>query len=97
MFRHCVMIRWTDDSTEQQRSAARDAASALPSLIPEIRAYPVGFDANLAETNFDMVAVGGFDDAAAYEVHANHPEHLRVLRDHLRPITAQRAAAHYEF
>lgn len=96
MFRHCVMLRWTDDSTEEQRRAARDAVAELPSLIPEIRTYSVGFDAKLADTNFDMVVVGDFDDAGAYGVYANHPEHVRVLTDHLRPIAAERAAVQYE-
>lgn len=96
MFRHCVMFTWADGVTEPKKQAVRDALAELPSLIGEIRSYSFGDDAGLVEQNFDFVVVADFDDAAGYRAYSTHPEHLRVIADHIRPILGQRAAVQYE-
>lgn len=97
MFRHCVMMKFTDDATTEQREAARAGVETLPGLIPEIASYSVGFDAGLAEGNFHMAVVGDFASAEDYQVYATHPDHVRVITDLLRPVLAERAAVQYEF
>lgn len=96
MFRHVVMMRWTEDSTPVQRSAAIEAVRGLADVVPGIRALSCGADAGAAEGNLDFVAVVDFDDLAGYQTYASHPDHVQVITELLRPIAAQRAAVQYE-
>lgn len=96
MFRHIVLFRWTDEATADQQRAALDGVRALPSTIPEIRDLTVVVDAGLAEGNYDAGAIVDFDDAAAYRRYAEHPDHTGLIAEHIRPITAARAALQHD-
>ena len=97
MFRHCVLMRFSDDATDEQKQAAVNHVGTLREKIPEIVDYSVGLDAGLRDDNFDLAAVGDFATKADYEVYASHPYHLEVIQNHLAPILAERAAVQYEF
>jgi hypothetical protein len=97
MFRHVVMIRWTDGATEEQKQAVRDGLTRLPEDIPEIRSYRFGDDAGLTPDNFDIVVVADFDSQYDYLVYRDHPVHQKLIDDHIRPITAARAAVQHEW
>lgn len=96
VFRHCVMMKFADEATAEQRQAMRDTVASLPSHIPEILNYSVGFDAGLRDDNYHLVVVGDFADKDAYEVYATHPEHVRVVKEVIGPIAVARAAVQYE-
>jgi stress responsive alpha/beta barrel protein len=96
MFRHVVLIKWRDDAASSARVRARDEISALPSLIPEIREYRVGVDVGETDGNFDLAVVADFDDARGYAVYRDHPAHVRVLTEFVRPILAARTAVQHE-
>jgi hypothetical protein len=95
MFRHVVMFRWKDDADPDQIGAALDGLLALPDLIPGVRSFTVGADAGLGPANHDVVVVVEFDDQAAYETYAEHPAHVALVTDHLRPLIADRAAVQH--
>ena len=96
MFRHVVMMRWTPEATAEQRSAVQSGLVALPEVIPEIREYTVGSDARINEGNFDFVVVADFDDVNGYLVYRDHPAHVVVITEHIRPILAERSAVQHE-
>ena len=97
MFRHVALFRWTEDSTDEQRSAVRSALAELPALIPELRDYRFGPDAGLDPgRNFDFAVVADVDSVEDYRAYSGHPAHVRVLTELLRPILADRAAVQYE-
>lgn len=95
MIRHTVMFRWREDVTPSDIEAAFAALEGLPAAIEEVRSFSFGSDAGLAEGNFDAVVVADFDDAPGYRRYAEHPEHLRVIREALRPLIAERVAVQY--
>lgn len=95
MIRHTVMFRWRENVEPSEVRAAFNALEGLPSAIEELRAFSFGPDAGLTEGNFDAVVVADFDDADAYRRYAEHPEHLRVIRESLRPLIAERVAVQY--
>lgn len=90
--RHVVMFRWNDAADEAGRQAMADALAGLPAQIPEILDYGFGPDAGLAEGNWDYAIVADFADQASYEVYRDHPAHLAVIAERIRPLIAQRAA-----
>ena len=96
MFRHCVMMAFTDGATDDQKATAIAGILGLTESIPQIRSMSVGSDAGLRDDNFDVVAVVDFDDQADYETYAADPTHLDMLGELVRPILAGRAAVQYE-
>ena len=96
MFRHVVMLRWTEAASTAERDAVRTALTGLPARIPEIRGYDVGVDARVNEGNFDLVVVADFDDVDGYLVYRDHPDHQAVIRERIQPILAARAAVQHE-
>ncbi len=97
MFRHAVMLRWTDTATAEQRDAVPPALATLPPQIPEIRSYQVGVDAGLAGSgNYDLVIVADFDDVAGYETYRDNPVHQDMIARFIRPILESRAAVQHE-
>ena len=64
---------------------------------PEIRRYQFGRDAGLMDDNFDFAIVADFDSREDWRVYWEHPEHVRIIQETLRPVIAGRVAAQYEF
>jgi hypothetical protein len=96
MFRHIVLLRFTDDTTAKDVRALTDALNALPTRIPQIRDYRIGTDLGLAEENAHFAIVADFDDFTGYAVYRDDPEHQRVIAELIRPFVASRIAAQYE-
>ena len=81
MFRHVVMVRLTEDMTDDQKEALRAGLSRLPEVITDIRAYRFGEDARLNEGNFDFVVTADFDDADGYLAYRDHPDHKKLVAE----------------
>jgi hypothetical protein len=96
MFRHVVMLRWKPEATPAERAAVVSGLEQLPGRIAEIRDYAIGTDAHVNEGNYDLVIVADFDDVDGYLVYRDHPDHQTVLREHIAPILAERAAVQHE-
>jgi hypothetical protein len=96
MFRHVVMFRWSEGTTDDDVTAMAAALSKLPDAIPELRGYHHGPDARVNEGNWDYVVVADCDSVDDYLVYRDHPAHQRVIADHIAPIRKERAAVQYE-
>jgi len=94
--RHVVCFTWAEDAAPEAVAATERALRALPDLITEVRALSVGPDLGLAPGTSDLALVADFDDAAAWQRYQDHPEHQRVVVEHVRPILASRAAVQFE-
>ncbi len=92
MIRHTVLLSF-EGVEEQLVQVVVDELRALPALIPEIAGYTVGRDLGLQDDNADVVVVGDFATVDDYRAYSVHPEHVRVLEDHIRPhVTGLRRA-----
>ena len=97
MIRHIVLLRWTPESTPDQHRAVLDELRALPTVIPEILRYRLGEDLGLAEGNASLSVIADFASVSDYEVYRDHPEHQRVIAEHILPILAARSALQHEY
>ena len=97
MFRHMVMFRFADGTTDEQKEAMRAALTRLPELIPEIRAYRFGADQGLRDDNFDFGVTADFDDKDSFLVYRDHPDHQKVIADLISPIVTARAGMQFEW
>jgi hypothetical protein len=96
VFRHVVLLRWVAGTTEEQRSHVEAGLAELPGVIPELRDYKVGADVHMSEGNYDLAVVADFDDVDGYLAYRDHPTHVAVITDRIRPILAERAAVQHE-
>jgi stress responsive alpha/beta barrel protein len=95
-FRHVVMFTCTQEATEEQMRTLVERLRELPAAIPEIATYSVGRDAGVNAGNYDFVVVADFADRDAYLVYRDHPAHLKVIEECIKPIRGDRAAVQYD-
>ena len=93
MVRHVVTLTARDDVTPEQLADVVSVIASLPHVVPGIRSYSVGTDLGIDDGNASIAIVADFDDQTSYEIYRDHPEHRRVINEHVRPILAGRAAA----
>jgi hypothetical protein len=96
MLRHVVCLTFRDGTPDAAIEDLVAALRALTTVIPEIRAYEVGGDVGLTDGNAHLALVADFDDADAWRRYQEHPEHVRVITELVRPIVEQRTAAQIE-
>lgn len=91
------MLKFKDEATEAERNAAIEGVRSLPAEIPEIVSYVAGFDAGLAQGNYDLCVVADFSSEDDYLTYADHPVHQQVIASQIRPILAGRAAIQFDY
>ncbi len=96
MIRHVVCLELAPETSEADRRAIVDGLGTLPGAIPEIRAYSFGLDLGLAEGNASVGIVADFDSPADFQVYAQHPAHLAVIAERIKPHVARRLALQYD-
>jgi hypothetical protein len=96
MIRHTVVFRWKPEATAEQRQRVATELSRLPSLVPTLRVYEFGSDLGVNEGTYDFAVFAGFDDMEGYLAYRDNPEHRAIIRDHITPITQERAAVQFE-
>jgi hypothetical protein len=95
MLRHVVLFTWSDAADEQRRAATIEALRRLRDDVGGMTSLEVVEDAGLVDGNADTVLIADFPDAEAFERYAQHPVHLAVIAEHVRPWLAGRSAVQY--
>lgn len=95
-FRHVVMFRWADHVDTDHVDRVRDGFDTLPAQIPQIRRYVHGSDVGVAEGNFDYVVVADFDRVDDWRSYRDHPAHVLLVEELIKPHVADRAAIQYQ-
>ena len=94
--RHVVMFRFAEGTTDEQVQALADGLDGMPATVGTMADYRHGRDAGINETTYDYVVVGDFATVDDYLVYRDHPDHLALIRDLVRPILAERASIQFE-
>lgn len=97
MIRHVVVFTWKPEATAEQVEQIAAELRKMAAGIPAIKAYACGSDAGINQGNFDFAVTADFDDEAGYASYRDHPDHRTIISTYITPITAQRAAAQFEF
>ena len=92
MLRHIVLLSLTDAAGEEELAAIEAGLGGLPSVIPELLAYSVSRDIGISDGNATVAIVGDFADEAAYRTYAEHPVHLQVITEKIKPFVQGRSA-----
>lgn len=96
MIRHTALFRWTPEATPEQKKLVETLIARLPSLVPTLREFSFGPDLGVNEGNFDFAVSATFDDLDGYLAYRDNPDHRAMVKDHILPIAATRAAVQFE-
>ena len=70
--------------------------SALPAIIPEIRALEIGININPSENACDAVLISEFDTLETLKIYREHPEHKKVSQ-FVKTVRDDRSVVDFEF
>ena len=78
MLTHIVIWKYRTDTPQAEREEHVALLGRLPSLIPGIESFSVGFDTLHLARSYDVGLVAIFRDRAALDAYTVHPEHIIV-------------------
>jgi hypothetical protein len=83
------MLRFTRESTEEQKRAFFEGLATLPLVIPQIKRYEFGPDLGLGDGNPDAALVADFESEKDWRSYNSHPAHQALVNDLLAPIAGE--------
>lgn len=94
-FRHVLMIRFSEEATQNQIEELYRGLGRLPAVIEEIQRYEFGPDLGLGEGNPNMALVADFESEDAWRTYQDHPEHRVVAHELVEPIAQELIRVQY--
>lgn len=95
MLTHLVMWKYRDDVSQETRQEHVAQLSALPSHIPDVESFAVGFDVVRLERSYDTGLIAVFKDRNGLDAYTIHPIHKNVA-DFGRSISQHVASVDFE-
>jgi hypothetical protein len=90
MLHHVVTFNLRPDAPADQVDRIREALHALAATLPEMRSLAIGADLGLREGNSSFAIAAQFDDVDGFKVYADHPEHIRIIKELIGPSISER-------
>lgn len=95
MFRHVLLLHFKPEATEEQKQALYDGLAKMPEVVDVIRKYEFGPDLGLVDGAPDLTLVADFDSEDDWRLYQEHPEHLKLLEELVKPVTADKHRSQY--
>lgn len=96
MLKHVVLFKFKAETTAADIDKLATGLGALPEIISEIHEFVFGRDVVRSERSYDFGLVSSFDDRAALDAYAIHPEHQLVVA-HVKQICSSVVAIDFEY
>ncbi len=98
MIKHIVVWR-ISDAVDKGKTAQiiKENLEALKEKIDILRDIRVGINFNDTDAASDIVLETVFDSKADLQAYQEHPAHVAVGRDYVRPNVSERRVIDYEF
>lgn len=93
---HLVTFTWRPGVTNDDVVAVIEGLASLPEQIPELVSYTFGPDLGLRDGNADFAVAAVVESPEGLVAYLEHPEHVRILNDFIRPLIATRQAVQIE-
>jgi hypothetical protein len=93
---HVVLFQWTPEAAPEAIDRAVTELLALKDKIPGVLELTCGQNFTDRGKGFTHGLVVRFEDRAALDTYAPHPEHQRVVQNYINPIRADVLAFDYE-
>jgi Stress responsive A/B Barrel Domain len=85
MLHHVVTFDLKPDAPADTVDQIAAALDALAATLPEVRSLAIGSDLGLRDGNAGFGIAMTFDDVDGFKVYADHPEHIRVIKELIGP------------
>ena len=95
MLHHVVTFQLKPDAPADQVERIRKAVYALGETLPEVRSMAVGRDLALRDGNASFGIAAQFDDVDGFKVYADHPEHIRIIKELIGPFIESRSPVQF--
>ena len=79
MLTHIVCWKYKPETSQERRDEHIAKLKNLPSVIPDIISFNVGFDVLRLERSFDTGLVAVYPDRAALDAYTVHPLHQEAV------------------
>lgn len=79
MLTHIVIWKYREGITQEERNEHVALLRRLPSVIPNITSFNVGFDILNLPRSYDTGLVAVFPNREALDEYTVHPEHIKVV------------------
>ena len=96
MLKHVVLFKFKAETSAADIDKLATGLGALPEIIAEIREFVFGRDVVRSERSYDFGLVSSFDDRAALDAYAVHPDHQLVVA-HVKQICSSVVAIDFEY
>lgn len=98
MLKHIVLFTLESFENEQIRSShlqlIKRELEALPKLIPSLKSLSVALNENPEET-YDFALIAELTSLSELKLYAQHPEHLRIVANYIKPYLKARACVDF--
>jgi flavin reductase (DIM6/NTAB) family NADH-FMN oxidoreductase RutF len=93
--KHVVLFRLKENTPENVKTF-QTALNGLRNTVPQIRELEIGANIVPSERAYDLALVTRFDSVEDMKAYQSHPDHVKVLEEVIRPLSASIIAADYE-
>ena len=80
MLTHIVCWKYKSETTQEQKETHLAKLKNLPSVIPNIVSFNIGFDILHLERSFDLGLVAVYPDRAALDFYTEHAVHQEAAK-----------------
>jgi len=94
MIKHVVILTLKENSPLKE---IREKIIDLKNYIPEIIEIEVGIDIRFDKNPSDIAIITNLKDKKDLEIYANHPKHLEVIKNYIKPYLKERRVVDFEF
>jgi len=93
MIRHIVLLKLKENSP---LSLIKEKILSLKYEIKEIINIEVGIDIKFDKNSSDLSIIADFKEIKDLEIYANHPKHIEVINNYIKPYLISRTVVDYE-
>ena len=94
MIKHIVCFK-LNDSSEEQKQAAKDILMSMNGNVPQIRSIEVGSDFLCSPRSYDVILQVTLDDPDALDAYQQDPYHCDVVKTYMHKNAASSVALDY--
>ena len=94
MIKHIVCFK-LNDSSEEQKQAAKDILLSMNGNVPQIRSIEVGTDFLRSPRSYDVILQVTLDDRDALDAYQQDPYHCEVVKAYMHKNAASSVALDY--
>ena len=96
MIRHIVLLKFKEETTQENLDSIKASLQSMPGAISEIADYSFGQDLCVSANTADLGIIADFESVEQFEVYSKHPHHVSAIKNVIKPHVAAKTAMQFE-